>query len=216
MKLRIFFLVIMLVNLSICKEKESIVEDVEPFYMDAASGCSSKENRNIGKSHSDCVTKRDELNCYRMLLDVQFSKMNQIFKNSKWTSPDFNEHTYNYYFDQKGNVTILAGGPSETQEEYEHIGKGGIYEENKTLLYEHHCDQEKCEKLNFPIEYINCAVRYFEHGEEYRLFLIIGNKYYNHYDFPEKRKFLSIVLEDPVEPQIENGFELYLVPPPVK
>ncbi|MBM9590038.1 hypothetical protein JWG41_06245 [Leptospira sp. 201903075] len=211
MKFKIIFLMIILFNLTICKKKESIVEDVEPFYLDASEGCPV-----TAKNQPNCVTIKNELNCYMMLQDVRFHKMDQVFNNTNWTSPDFNEHTYNYYVDQKGSITILAGGPSEARAEYEHIGDGRVYKEGKDWIYKQECDQEKCEKLNFSIEYINCSVRYYQHDNEHRLFLTIGNRYYDHYDEIEKRKFLSMVLQDPVKPQIENGFELYLVPPPPK
>lgn len=211
MKFKILFLMIVLFNLTICKKKESIEEDLETFYMDVSEGCSVTD-----KSQLSCITKKNDLNCYTMLEDVKFYKMAQVFKNTKWTSPDFNEHTYNYYIDQKGSITILAGGPSDTKAEYEQIGEGRIYTDDKGWIYEQHCNQAKCEKLFFPIEFIKCAVRYYQHSNEHRLFLTIGNRFYDHYDDTEKRKFLSIVLEDPVKPQIENGFELYLVPPPPK
>ncbi|EMJ85851.1 hypothetical protein [Leptospira meyeri] len=216
MRFRLFFIVVLIFfNHLSCKKEEIVIENVQSFYINNSEGCLD----NIGSleiKQATCITDEVKLDCYLMLQNLQSSKIVDIFKNKKWTSPDFNEHTFNYYFDNNVNFKIIAGGPSESKADYESIGKGRIYRDGKSWTYEQICDKEKCERMNFAIEYVNCAIRYYKDSEEHRLFLTIGNRYYDQYDDPNKRKFLSIVLEEPVKPQFENGFELYLVPPPPK
>ncbi|EMY68283.1 hypothetical protein [Leptospira vanthielii] len=207
---------LILFNLTLCKKQEIMSEDEDPFYSDLEEGCYSTQiDRNI-KEKSQCITKKEDMLCFNILQNSKFSRIDQVLKNTKWTSPNFQEATLNYYINKLGTITVLEGGPLRKRVEYEKIGKGRIYKKNESWIYEQFCEYDKCEKLNFAIEYINCNVRYYRDDNEHRLFLTIGNRFYDHYDDTEKRKFLSIVLEDPVKPQIENGFELYLVPPPPK
>ena len=187
--------------------------DEDPFYLDLDGGCYSKERYKNENGKATCVSNKEELLCYVILQKAKYSNVGQIFNNTKWTSSNFNESDFNYYIDNQGTITVLEGGPSRTREEYVNIGKGRIFKENKSWIYEQSCDQGNCEKLKFAIEFLDCSVRYYSDSNEHRLFLTIGDRYYHD---PENQKFLSMVLEDPVKPQIRNGFELYLVPPPPK
>ncbi|PKA12318.1 hypothetical protein CH372_10075 [Leptospira meyeri] len=217
MRFRIFFLVVLVFfNLLSCKKEATVIDNLQPFYINNNEGCLVDNNGSLWKKQTTCIADKVKLDCYLMLQDLRSSRFDNIFKNKKWTSPDFNEHTFNYYFDNKVNSEIFAGGPSESKADYESIGKGRIYQDGKVWNYEQICEKEKCERLDFAIEYVNCSIRFYKDSGEHRLFLTIGNRYYDQYDDPNKRKFLSIVLEDPVKPQLENGFELYLVPPPPK
>lgn len=199
-----------ILNFCICKKQE-VIFDEDPFYSDLKGGCYTNKRERI--ENENCVTKKEELFCYDILQNARSSNVEKIFKNTKWTSENFNESDINYYINNQGTITVLAGGPSRTRNEYVKIGMGRIFKENKSWIYEQSCNQLNCDKLKFAIEFFDCSVRYYSDANEHRLFLTIGDR---NYGGPENKNFLSIVLEDPVKPQIRNGFELYLVPPPAK
>lgn len=214
MRFKKLFILFVFFYLLSCKKEGATIDDVQPFYTNNSEGCIVDNKGSLEEKQATCIADKVKLDCYLMLQNLHSSKIDLIFKNKKWTSPDFNEHTFNYYFDNKVNIEILAGGPSEEKADYEYIGKGRVYLDGKSWIYEQVCEKEKCERFNFPIEYVNCSIVYYKDSGEHRLYLTIGNRYYDQYDDLKKRKFLSMVLEEPVKPQIENGFELYLVPPP--
>ncbi|MCG6139715.1 hypothetical protein [Leptospira mtsangambouensis] len=209
MKYESMLLLLLLVNTFFCKKEDPFFKEEEPFYINSSEACKVTKTGN----KFECIQKKEDLDCYEIFKKVESSRIDQVFMNTKWTSPDL-ESTFNYYFNKQNTLTVLEGGPSRNVVDFIKIGKGKIYKENKNWIYEQYCNSEKCEELKLSIEYVNCSVSYSENGNEHRLFLTIGNRYYDQYDDPKKRKFLSMVLEEPVKPQIENGFELYLVPPP--
>ncbi|PJZ82142.1 hypothetical protein [Leptospira meyeri] len=211
MKYEGILLIILFANTTFCKKEELVLKPEKPFYINSSETC------NLSKTGSEfpCIQKKEDLACYAIFKKAESFNIDQIFRNTKWTSPDL-ESTFNYYFNNQNNMSILEGGPSRNISDFIKIGKGKIYQENRNWIYEQYCDDEKCEELKFLIEYVGCSLIYSDNSNEHRLFLTIGNRYYDQYDDPNKRKFLSIVLEDPVKPQLENGFELYLVPPPPK
>ncbi|PKA22002.1 hypothetical protein [Leptospira meyeri] len=214
MKYRFLLLTLLFIlNADNCKKQETILENEDSFYLDMDAGCYLNAGTTNEQETKNCATKKEELLCYDILRLVKSFNIGHIFKNTKWTGSNFNESDFNYYFNDQGFVTVLKGGPSKARDEYVAVGEGRIFKQNNVWVYEHSCDKENCEKLKFPIEFFDCSVRFYSNSSEYRLFLTIGDRNYNE---PGSQKFLSIVLEDPVKPQIRNGFELYLVPPPPK
>ncbi|TGL17798.1 hypothetical protein EHQ47_18870 [Leptospira bourretii] len=208
-KLLLTLLIILITDY--CKKQETVLENEDSFYLDMDGGCHSNTRTNNIKEVGSCIIKKEELFCYDILKMVESFSIGQVFKNTKWTSSNFNESDFNYYIDDHGIITVLKGGPSKKREEFVVVGEGRIFKENKIWIYEHSCENGNCDRLKFQIEFFDCSVRYYSNQNEYRLFLTIGDR---NYDEPGNLNFLSIVLEDPVKPQIRNGFELYLVPPP--
>ncbi|PJZ85383.1 hypothetical protein [Leptospira harrisiae] len=214
MKFRIIFLFLsFFLNLAFCKKQELTINDEDPFYLDLEAGCFENAKVENSAKKVRCITKKDELACFILLRNANSNAIDQVFKNTKWTSPNFSEASLNYYIDKMGTISVLQGGPARTKEEYLIIGEGKIHIKNSKWFYEQFCDQNNCERLTFAIEYFNCSVSYFPASNEHRLFLTIGDRNFGDSD---NAKSLSIVLEDPVKPQIRNGFELYLVPPDSK
>lgn len=206
----IFFILL----LCVCKEKEKSLENEDPFYMED-EGCNLQQAELKSNVKFDCLTKKEDLLCFKLFERVKALQFEQFFKNTKWSSPD-NEATFNYFFDKNISLTILLGGPSKTIDEYEEIGRGRIYKEKDTWLYEHACQNEICEDLIFPIEYFKCDAMFHPSDEQYHLSVTLGNRFYNFLNKNKNEKHLSIEFNGIVKPQIRNGFELYLVPPAPK
>ncbi|TGM59369.1 hypothetical protein [Leptospira vanthielii] len=199
-------------NLAACKKKEVFIDVEDPFYFDLGEGCKSIQPENL-----NCITKKEDLLCYAIIQKAKSFDVDKIFKNTKWSSPD-HEETFHYHISKKGIVTILEGGPSRTEDQYEIIGHGKIYKENGGWVYKQSCQPQpgKCQDLRFPIEYLSCDASFHPSDSEYHMSFTIGNRYYDFLDANKNEKHLSLEYDGPVKPQIRNGFELYLVPPPPK
>ncbi|TGL45129.1 hypothetical protein [Leptospira perdikensis] len=87
-------------------------------------------------------------------------------------------------------------------------------ERNGVLGLEQSCQPGKCEDLKFPIEYLSCDTSFHPSDSEYHLSFTIGNRYYDFLNVNKNEKHLSIEYDGTIKPQIRNGFDLYLVPPP--
>ncbi|TGK85319.1 hypothetical protein EHQ23_11710 [Leptospira bourretii] len=213
MKLKfIFFALILVINME-CKENEvSVNEDTDPFYMEIKEGCPSTSEKYLNMKDETCLTKKELLLCYNMFQKVQASQIEQIFPNTKWSISE--QDSKHILVDKQGRVTILEGGPSKMEDDYQIIGKGRFFREKGTLMYKHSCQTGMCENLTFPIEYISCDSMFHASDERYHLSITIGNRYYDFLEENKDSKHLSIEFNGTVKPQIRNGFEFYLVPPP--
>lgn len=211
MKYRIYLMILLVgYNFSACKKQEVILDDEDPFYLDMEDGCQHRQPEKL-----KCITKKEDLLCSPIIQNGKSSDLDKIFKNTKWSSPD-HEETFHYYFDKLGTLTILEGGPSRTEDEYEVIGRGKIYKDKGKWVYKQSCQPGKCEDLSFPIEYLSCDASFHPSDSEYHMSLTIGNRYYDFLDVNKNEKHISLEYDGTIKPQIRNGFELYLVPPPPK
>lgn len=202
-------------SLVACKKHEAILENEDPFYMKMEDGCPPKHSEKYQNEKQVCIIKREDLLCEKMMLNAKSANIDKIFKNNKWSSPD-HEETSQYSFDKRGIFTILEGGPSRIEKDYEIIGQGKIYKENTGWVYEQTCKPGKCEDLKFSIEYISCDASFHPSDRDYHLSVTIGNRHYDFLEPNNKEKHVSLEYDGIIKPQIRNGFELYLVPPPVK
>lgn len=196
-----------------CKKSEVVtIENATSFYMDLKNGCDSKSGNNQERDDLECIMKKELLLCYRQFQKVESSQVDKIFNDTKWSVSD--KESIHYFVDRGGNISIFEGGPSDT--EYEAIGKGRIYKVKSSWVYEQSCQPGKCEDFSFPIEYLSCDASFHPSDSEYHMSLTIGNRYYDFLDANKNEKHISLEYDGTIKPQIRNGFELYLVPPPPK
>ncbi|MBM9547907.1 hypothetical protein JWG40_12820 [Leptospira sp. 201903074] len=211
MKYKIYLLIALVAfNLAACKKQEVILNNEDPFYFDLDEGCQPIQPENL-----NCITKKEDLLCSKIMQKAKSSDVDKIFKNTKWSSPD-HEESIHYNIDKLGIVTVLEGGPSRTEDQFEIIGHGRFYKENGGWVYKQSCQPGKCDDISFPIEYLSCDASFHPSDSEYHMTFTIGNRYYDFLDTNKNEKHLSLAYDGTVKPQIRNGFELYLVPPPPK
>ncbi|EMY62288.1 hypothetical protein [Leptospira terpstrae] len=215
MKFKILLYIFCLLNATHCKESKNIsIEESGSFNVDLEEGCKSVTNYYDKQNNSKCEMQKELLFCYNLFHKANSSLIDQIFYKTKWS--DSEQESKRYFWDQRGKVTLLEGGPADMEKDYEIIGQGKIYKENTGWVYEQTCKPGKCEDLKFSIEYISCDASFHPSDRDYHLSVTIGNRHYDFLEPNNKEKHVSLEYDGIIKPQIRNGFELYLVPPPVK
>lgn len=207
----LFFIVVFFV----CKKADLIKKNEGIFNQWSEEGC-FPQGTDVSESSSPCIKKTESLGCFVFYQSAQEGNLEMSFRNTNWISEDYDVGSYYYYIDSNNKVNIKEGGPSRSEKSADLIGVGRIFKLKDDLRYEQKCNSNNCQAQNFKIEFINCSVRYIPEDNEHRLFLIIGDRNFYDKENSNSANEKSFVLRETLKPQIENGFELYLVPPPPK
>lgn len=112
---KLLLTLLIILSADYCKKQETVSENEDSFYLDMDGGCHSITRINNVKEVENCIIKKEELYCYDILKKVKSFNIGQVFKNTKWTSSNFNESDFNYYFNDHGIITVLKGGPSKKE-----------------------------------------------------------------------------------------------------
>lgn len=198
----------------LCKKAEPVNKGAGIFNRWPEEGCYPQGN--VNQLSLPCVKKAESLRCYDFYKSAKKGNLENSFRDTNWISEDYNVGSYYYYMNSQNKIKIKEGGPTRSENNADLIGVGRIYKVDNELWYEQECNSSNCQTQNFKIEFINCSVRYIPEDNEHRLFLMIGNRNFYEKEKQNSANEKSLVLKDILEPQIENGFELYLVPPPPK
>ncbi|TGM76949.1 hypothetical protein EHR04_15810 [Leptospira levettii] len=209
MKFRILIFLIFTIFFQ-CKEKDIIHnEDEDPFFLNSDQGCMiNPENK------SDCMNKKEELSCYKILNELKNSKLEKIFFGKVWMGEDL--QTLFYVVDSKGNIKIFEGGPDKNPSQRKLVGDGRFYIEERKWFYEQSCNDNECESINIPIIYLHCSLSTSSNNLHILNNLEFGNRKLVDDDIIEKDnkyKLISFTQEQPIENQIFNGFISTKVPP---
>lgn len=198
-----------------CKKAESVNKDEVIFNQWYEEGCYPQGN-DVNQLSLPCIKKTENLGCFNFYQSAQEGNLDKAFRNTNWISEDYDVGSYYYYMDSQNKVKVKVGGPSRSEKSAAFVGIGRIYKLDDELVYEQTCNSNNCPTQNFKIEFINCSVRYIPEDNEHRLFLMISDRNFYNKENSNSANEKSLVLRDILKPQIENGFELYLVPLPPK
>lgn len=203
MKYRLIILTILLCFLLKCKEKVELeVNNEDPFYMELENGCLGKNS--FQEIADGCIQKQENLLCYQYLEFLKKSRLDKIFYNGDWYSNDI--QSFRYLIDQHGNIRVLRGGPDRVPNDLS--GHGKLQRRNYKWYYQHSCENNFCEKIDFDIEFMSCYAGFSESFNAYILILTLENGDY--FDKDENKgiqyKELSFIKIINDKPQITNGF----------
>ncbi|GBF42482.1 hypothetical protein LPTSP2_17690 [Leptospira ellinghausenii] len=194
---------------SYCKDnKTNTVEKDEPFFYEMENGCYLHPEIN-----NTCLTKIEELSCYKTLNEIRGSKLGEIFFNKTWVGED--QQTLFYIIDSKGDFRIFQGGPDKEPSQRSLIGQGKIFPVQNNWYYEQKCINKECESFKIPILYLYCAITSDPVDKEVLRKIEFGNRKLVEFEISNNNKYKSILFieEKPIKNQIFNGFISTKVPP---
>ncbi|MCW7473342.1 hypothetical protein CH354_00365 [Leptospira levettii] len=210
MKMYNIVLCLIVLFFSYCKEnKGNSVENKESFFYEMEIGCYTHS-----EISNECLTKIEELGCYKTLNELRRSKLGEIFFNKTWVGED--QQTLFYIIDSKGDIRIFQGGPDKEPNQRSLIGKGKIYSEQNNWYYEQKCIEQECESFRIPILYLYCAITSDLVDKDVLRKIEFGNrKLVESDEISNNNKYKSILFieEQPIKNQIFNGFISTKVPP---
>ncbi|TGL03072.1 hypothetical protein EHQ43_14810 [Leptospira bouyouniensis] len=203
-------LLIVLACISFCKEKPIANEKYEdPFFVSDEKECFLEPELN-----SKCISKREELSCHKILMDLLDSKLENIMFNKLWIGED--QQTTFYNIDSNGMFEIFEGGPDKEPNQRIQIGKGKLFLQKKQWFYEQTCKDNLCSSFKIPIVYLHCTITKSMNESEIRLKLDFGNREFiprDEIENDKNYKLITFIQEKPVPNQIFNGFTSTKVPP---
>ncbi|XDD47416.1 hypothetical protein AB3N60_04825 [Leptospira sp. WS39.C2] len=194
-----------------CKEREKAKEpESDSFYLELEKGCT--KDRSNKQILDGCIEKKASMECFKYLEFLNNSNLEKIFNNSDWYSEDM--QSFRYKIDNFGNFKIFQGGPDS--EPIYPSGVGRIHKRNERWKYEHSCNKNFCEKLEFEINYMSCYAGYSQGYDAYILSLTLENSdwYEDDENFRKQHKEVTFIKLINHLPQITNGFISTKVPPP--
>ncbi|WP_167880780.1 hypothetical protein, partial [Leptospira yanagawae] len=141
------------------------------------------------------------------------SKLDKIFYSESWGSND--TQSFIYIIDKAGNINVMRGGPDKNKSEFELSGHGKLQRRNEKWYYQHKCEQNFCDQIDFDIEYLSCFAGYSKNYNGYALILMMENSDWFGDDRSIRNQYKEITYVKIINqvPQITNGFTSTKVPP---